>query len=147
MRRRDVLAVLVFVLTATRSFAQAKAGPPVVAFLGFASAAADRETLNALKRGLREQGYVEGQTILIEARHTDGDLDTAARILDELVRRPVNVFVAPGPAAARFIHRATQIPVVALGLPPTDNGSLFATVARPSGSVAGFTYFGETLSA
>lgn len=33
-----------------------------------------------------------------------------------MVRRPVGVFVAPGPAAARVIHRATRIPIVALGL-------------------------------
>jgi hypothetical protein len=60
---------------------------------------------------------VEGQSILVEARHAGGDVDLAARLIDELARRPVTVFVAPGPAAARSIHRATKIPVVAVGLP------------------------------
>ncbi len=147
MRRRDALALLTFFPIGTHSLAQTRAGLPVVAFLGFASAEADRAILNALRQGLQERGHVEGQTISVEARHADGDLDAAAWFLDEMVRRPVDVFVAPGPAAARFIHRATRLPIVALGLPPTGSDDLFATVAKPGGSVTGFTYFGETLSA
>jgi putative ABC transport system substrate-binding protein len=96
---------------------------------------------------LQQQGYVEGQSILVEARHAGGDVDVAARLIDELARRPVTVFVAPGPAAARSIHRATKIPVVAVGLPPSGNDDLYTSLARPGGTVTGFTFFGETLSA
>jgi putative ABC transport system substrate-binding protein len=96
---------------------------------------------------LQQQGYVEGQSILVEARHAAGDMNVAARLIDELVRRPVKVFVAPGPAAARSIHRATKIPIVAVGLPPTGNEDLYASLARPGGTVTGFTFFGEALSA
>ena len=91
---------------------------PVVGFLGLASEQADRPLLEALRRGLKEQGHVEGQSILLEARHAGGDFTLAARFIEEMVRRPVDVFVAPGPAAARAIHRATHVPIVALGLPP-----------------------------
>ena len=117
-------------------------------FLGFASEQADRPFLDALRKGLTDQGYVEGQTILLEARHARGDLNLAAQFIDEMVRRPVDVFVAPGPAAARAIRRATPIPIVALGLPPTaGDHDLFASLAKPGGSVTGFSYFGEALSA
>src|SRR3712207_3196975 len=112
MRRRDALALLAMLATKTHAFAQAKL--PIVGFLGFASEEADRPMLNAFRTGLREQGHVEGQTILLEARHASGDLILAARFIDEMMRRPVNVFVAPGPAATRSIRRATQIPIVAL---------------------------------
>ena len=147
MRRRDALAVLAAFPVATRSVGQAAPDIPVVAFLGFASAEADRAALTALREGLQRQGYVEGRSILVEARHAAGDVGAAARLIDELVRRPVTVFVAPGPAAARSIHRATKIPVVAIGLPPTGNEDLYASLARPGGTVTGFTFFGETLSA
>jgi putative ABC transport system substrate-binding protein len=147
MRRRDALAVLAAFPVATRSLGQTAPTIPVVAFLGFASAEADRAALTALREGLQRQGYVEGRSILVEARHAAGDVGAAARLIDELVRRPVTVFVAPGPAAARSIHRATKIPVVAIGLPPTGNEDLYASLARPGGSVTGFTFFGETLSA
>jgi putative ABC transport system substrate-binding protein len=60
----------------------------------------------------------------------------------------VDVFVAPGLAATRSIHRATQIPIVALGLPPAaGDHDLFASLAKPGGTVTGFSHFGEELSA
>lgn len=124
MNRRDILALLAGLSTAPRSLAQTKGAMPVVCFLGLASETADRPLLVAFRQGLRERGHVEGRTILLEARHAAGDLRLAAQFIDEMVRRPVDVFVAPGPAAARAIHRATRIPIVALGLPPVaDNAS------------------------
>jgi putative ABC transport system substrate-binding protein len=132
----------------TRSFAQTQGRLPVVGFLGFATEQADRASLTALRRGLSEQGYVEGQTILLEARHAGGDLDLANRYIHEMIRRPVDVFVAPGPAATRSIRRATQIPIVAIGLPPAaGDHDLFASLTRPGGTVTGFSYFGEELAA
>jgi putative tryptophan/tyrosine transport system substrate-binding protein len=152
MRRREFLLLVsgtVFSGTAaTRTWAQTSGRLPVVGFLGFASQEADRELLGAFRAGLKEQGHVEGQTILVESRHAGGDLNLAGRYIDELARRPVDVFVAPGLAATRSIHRATQIPIVALGLPPAaGDHSLFASMAKPGGTVTGFSHFGEELSA
>lgn len=67
-------------------------------FLGFASAVSDRSTLDALKKVLQQQGYIERQTLLVNARHAGGDLELAAQLLDEMIRRLVDIFVAPGPA-------------------------------------------------
>ena len=149
MRRRHVLALLAVLQLILRSQARAGGTVPVVGFLGLASEQADRPVLDAFRRGLRERGHVEGQTILLESRHADGDLTLAARYIEEMARRPIDVFVAPGPAATRAIHRATRdIPIVALGLPPVATGhNLFTSLARPSGRVTGFSYFGEALSA
>jgi putative tryptophan/tyrosine transport system substrate-binding protein len=148
MRRRDLFALFAGLTAATRTWAQTIGRLPVVGFLGFASQEADRELLGAFRAGLKELGHVEGQTILVEPRHAGGDLNLAARYIDELVRRPVDVFVAPGLAATRSIHRATQIPIVALGLPPAaGDHDLFASLAKPGGTVTGFSHFGEELSA
>lgn len=147
MRRRDALALLASFPAATRSLAQTSGEVPVVAFLGFASPEADRPTLSAFRTGLQEQGHTEGKTILVEARHAGGDLGRATQFIEEMIRRPVAVFIAPGPSAARSIHRATQIPVVAIGLPPTGSNDLFVSLARPGWTVTGYSYFGEALSA
>ena len=138
MKRRAFLWLIVALPAAGGGLGQNRAGIPVVGFLGFASEEADRPTLDAFREGLKERGHVEGRTILVVARHAGGDLDRAAQLIDEMTRIPVDVFVAPGPAAARSIRRATQIPIVALGLPPSDP-DLFRSLARPGGSVTGFS--------
>ena len=104
---------------ARRAQAQPLARLPVVGFLGFATAAADQASVEALRQGLRDIGHVEGETILVDARHADGDLRRAAELIAAMMGRPVDVFIAPGPAAARSILKATKIPIVAIGLPPT----------------------------
>jgi putative ABC transport system substrate-binding protein len=148
MRRRDILALSALLPAATRAWAQASGKVPVVAFLDFASPQADRATLDAFRKGLAEHGHVEGRTIVVEARHAGGDVEVAARLIDELVRKPVDVFVAPGPAATRWLRRVTTIPVVAIGLPPTaGDHDLFTSLAKPGGTVTGFSNFGEELSA
>jgi putative ABC transport system substrate-binding protein len=64
MRRRDLLALFAGLTAATRTWAQTNGRLPTVGFLGFASQEGDRELLGALRKGLTEQGHVEGQTIL-----------------------------------------------------------------------------------
>ena len=69
-------------------------------------------------------------------------------MIDELVALPVNVFLSPGQAAARAIVRKTNIPVVAVALPAVQSDpELFQSLARPGGTVTGFSAFGEEISA
>jgi putative tryptophan/tyrosine transport system substrate-binding protein len=146
MRRRDVIGLAALTL-ACRAQAQPLARLPVVGFLGFATAAADQASVEALRQGLRDIGHVEGETILVDPRHADGDLRRAAELIADMVGRPVHVFIAPGPAAARSILKATKIPIVAIGLPPTAaEPDLFASLAKPGGSLTGFSSLGEDLS-
>ena len=58
------------------------------------------------------------------------------------------MLLAPGPAAARAIVRKTKIPVVAVALPAVQSDpELFQSLARPGGSLTGFSAFGEEMSA
>jgi putative ABC transport system substrate-binding protein len=121
---------------------------PVVGFMGFASPEGDRLTVEALRQGMRAHGQAEGQTWRLEARHAEGDAARGAVLIREMVALPVDVFIVPGPAAARAVRRATTIPLVAIGLPPVESDpELFASLARPGGSVTGFASFGEEISA
>ncbi len=127
--------------------ARAQAAPPVVAFLGFATPQADHETLEALRQGLARQGLIDGSTLALEVRHASGDLAVAERYIEELIKRHTAVFVVPGPAAARLVVQRTATPVVAIGLLPTaPTGDPYGSLARPGGSVTGFSTFGEELS-
>lgn len=149
MQRRAILSGLAAFLPAGGARAQAAApgGPPLVVFLGFATPQADRPTLEALRRGLAENGLTDGTTFRLEARHAGGDLAQARRDIEALTRRGAAVFVAPGPAAARLVVQRTATPVVAIGLPPTPApDDPYGSLARPGGSVTGFSTFGEELS-
>ena len=70
-----------------------RATTPVVGFLGFGTASASANRVEALREGLRELGYVEGKSITIEFRwaETAGELRERAA---ELVRMNVDVIFA-----------------------------------------------------
>jgi putative ABC transport system substrate-binding protein len=135
-------------LLALPALAAAQRRLPVVGFVGFASVAGDRLTVEAFREGMRAQSQVEGVGWLLDHRHADGDAARGAAIIQEMIALPVAVFIVPGPAAARAVRRATTIPLVAIGLPPVQSDpDLFASLARPGGSVTGFASFGEEMSA
>jgi putative tryptophan/tyrosine transport system substrate-binding protein len=144
--RRAVIAGLSWPGVVARPALAQTGGVPRVGFMGFATPAADAPTLAALREGLREQGLPDGAGVRVEARHAGADVTVAARMIEELTALPVSVFVSPGPAATRLLHRMTRLPIVAIGLLPGDT-DLFASVAQPGGSVTGLSSFGEGLSA
>ena len=147
MDRREFVALLASLAVPSAVRAQASR-LPIVGFLGFATEAGDKALLTAFRRGLHEAGRIEGKTIEIVNRHAGGDMARANSLIAELVGMPVDVILAPGPAAARALRRATTIPVVAVGLPPVQSDpELFQSLARPGGTVTGFASFGEALSA
>jgi putative ABC transport system substrate-binding protein len=132
----------------TPAWAQQRRRPPVVGFVGFATAAFDEQYITPFREGLMALGYDIGRTIVIERRHSDGDVARGHALIGELATLPVDVFLSPGPAATRAIVRITKIPVVAIALPSEQTEpDLFASFARPGGTVTGFSAFGEEMSA
>jgi putative ABC transport system substrate-binding protein len=99
------------------------------------------DVVDAFLGGLRDLGYVEGQTIAIEWRFTpsgnDAETVELAELATELVRLSVDVIVANATAAAMAAKAATNtIPIVALAAIPGETG-LVAGLARPGGNVTG----------
>jgi putative ABC transport system substrate-binding protein len=126
--------------------ARAQGAMPIVGFLGFASESADRPFLEALREGLRQAGHAEGRTLRVVNRHAGGDPARFAPLIAELVALPVSVFVVPGPTAARALKRTTSIPVVSANLPSASTDpDLYENLARPGGSVTGFSAIVEEL--
>ena len=94
----------------------------------------------AFRQGLRELGYVEGKTIVIEWRSAEGQLDRLPSLAAELVRLNVDVIVTAGPAATRPVKAATvTIPIVITNdTDPVANGFV-ASLARPGGNITGLS--------
>jgi putative tryptophan/tyrosine transport system substrate-binding protein len=96
--------------------------------------------IEALRQGLRELGYVEGQTISVEYRFTESKQERYANFAAELVGLPVDVIFTQGTAAALAAKQATNtIPIVAGGAGDLVDAGLVASLARPGGNVTGFT--------
>src|SRR5215510_3094343 len=147
MRRREFLGILALAASLPNA-AVAQQRIRTVGFVGFATFEVDAATLAPFRKAMVDLGYVEGRNIIIDARSTGGDVTRGLALIDELIARPVDVLLSPGPAAARAIVKKTNIPVVAVALPAVQSDpELFQSLARPGGSLTGFAAFGEEMSA
>jgi putative ABC transport system substrate-binding protein len=91
-----------------------------------------------LREGLRELGYVEGHTVIIEERWAAGELARLPALAADLVQLPVDVIVASGASAVRAAMGATRtIPIVIAGATDPVAEGLVASLARPGGNVTG----------
>jgi ABC-type uncharacterized transport system substrate-binding protein len=97
-------------------------------------------SFDSLRHGLRELGYVEGRTILIEPRWDEGRPERNAALAGELVRLNVDIIVATTTALTAAAKATKEIPIVmtsASGDPVTLG--LAASLSRPGGNVTGLT--------
>ena len=102
--------------------------------------------LEAFRQGLRERGYVEGQTILIEYRSADGTLGRLPHLATELANVNVDVILAVATPAARAAQRVTTtIPIVALAMGDPVGDGLVTSLAQPGGNITGTTFLGPGL--
>jgi putative ABC transport system substrate-binding protein len=117
MKRREFIKLVGIVAASCPLAARAQQHRiPIVGFVGFANAGDDAVTVNAFRKALVGFGHVEGRTIIVDTRSANGDVARGHAMIDELVALPVDVFLSPGPAAARAIARKTSIPVVAVAI-------------------------------
>ena len=103
--------------------------------------------LAALRRGLREHGYIEGQNLHIEYRSAEGLADSFPGLVDELVSLGVDIIVTRGAPAARAAKAAaTNLPLVMAAIGEPLGTGVVESLARPGGSATGFTTLVAELS-
>src|SRR5262249_15173614 len=103
--------------------------------------------MESFRRGLREQGYVEGRNIAIELRYAQEGLQQLPALAGELVRLNVDLIWAAGDLAPKVAQQATgTIPIVAIADDMLGAG-LVAGLSQPGGNTTGLAIFAPELSA
>jgi putative tryptophan/tyrosine transport system substrate-binding protein len=138
MRRRAFLcATLALICEPLAAEGPRGATLPRLGVLVAGSPAAATANVGAFREGLRELGYVEGETVAIDYRYDYGTGEAVPQVAD-FVRANVAVIVAGGGPLALAAKRATQtIPIVFVAAgDPVDFG-IVASLARPGGNATG----------
>jgi putative ABC transport system substrate-binding protein len=98
--------------------------------------------LEALKRGLRERGYIEGGNLQIDYRAAEGHPERFPALARELVASGVDLIVTRGTPAARAAKEATStVPIVMAAIGEPLNVGVVASLARPGGNVTGLSAY------
>jgi putative ABC transport system substrate-binding protein len=147
VKRREFIALLGSATAALPLGGHAQVPPkvPRVGYIaGGGGSMADR-MVAALRQGLRELGYIDGQTIIVEFRSAEGRSERIPELVSELIGLKVDVLLtgsSPGTLAAK---KATgTIPIVMIATDPIGLG-LVTSLARPGGNVTGLSYFNEAI--
>jgi putative ABC transport system substrate-binding protein len=145
--RRAFLGTLAGGLLATPLTAYAQQAGKVyrIGILETIPAAQNAANLDALRKGLRNLGYIEGRNLVIEYRSADGLAERFPDLASELVRLKVDLIVTRGTPAARAAKNATgTIPVVMATM--GDPHAIVASFAHPGGNITGVTTFSTELT-
>jgi putative tryptophan/tyrosine transport system substrate-binding protein len=138
--RRTFLAALGLGALASSGAAQAQQAGRVPLVGVMNSGVGPRSTtIDTTRQGLRDLGYIDGQTIAFDVRFAGLKQDAFPGLAADLVRRKVNVLLVSGPAAIRAAKDATSaIPIVALDLEsdPVQAGFV-RSLAQPGGNITG----------
>src|SRR5262245_4429523 len=146
MRRRDFIRLLGGTATWPLTARAQQHAMPVIGFLSPGSREADANRMSALRRGLAESGYVEGQNVAIEYRGAQHQHDRLPALAADLVSHQVSAIVVvsfPGALAAKAA--TSTIPIVfSIGVDPVQLG-LVTSLNRPDGNITGVSVLNTTV--
>jgi len=151
MRRREFVVGIGAAAVMWPSAAQPQQqGPtPVVGFLNSASRVPFAHLAAAFRKDLREEGFIEGETVVIEERWADGRYDRLPALAEDLAQRRNLVVAATGGAMSGVAAKSAvgRVPIVfVMGGDPVKFG-LVASLSRPGGNITGITQLTIELAA
>jgi putative ABC transport system substrate-binding protein len=129
-------------------FAQQATKMPRIGYIsGTGSASDPGPYVEALRQGLRDLGYVEGKSFVIEYRGAEGDPKRYPSLVNELVELKVDVLVVPTLPAILAARQATKtIPIVMVTNADPVAAKLVDSLARPGGNITGLSTLAQDLS-
>ena len=135
----SIIIALVGLFTPVTAGAQQTTRAPRIGVLA-SSTTAGPHMLEAFRAGLRELGYVEGRSFVIEFRQAEGKLERLPALAAELAALRVDVIVVAGPIQARAAKQATRtIPIVFATAGDPVGSELVTSLARPGGNLTGLS--------
>ena len=146
--RRALIRGVAALVVGAQSFAHARPSARTyrIGILETIPAARNTANLDALRKGLRELGYVEGRNLIIEYRSADEHPERFPGLAAELLRLKVDLILTRGTPAARAARDSTEtVPVIMATM--GDPRAIVASFARSGGNVTGLTTFSTELTA
>src|ERR1700741_3439223 len=149
MRRRDLTILLAGAMGGWQSAVRAQQKTmPVIGILNTGPAGPAGPFDAAIRQGLSETGYVEGQNVAIEYRGAEGHYDRLPALAVELIARKVDVIVSTGgtPTALAAKSATSTIPIVFRTGGEAVELGLVASLARPGGNLTGVSMLTDELT-
>ena len=129
-----------FAVAALPAFAQQRGRPFRVAVVNINSYAAAKHLIDALEQGLRDQGHVIGQTVIVEFQAADGNIGRFPEVAERVVRSNPDVIVTGVNAATAPVAALTRnIPIVMTLGTDVVNAGFARSLAKPGGNVTGLS--------
>jgi putative tryptophan/tyrosine transport system substrate-binding protein len=149
LKRREFIVVLAGVTAWPRAArAQGPKELPRLCFVTFDPATRESSRFKPFFQGLRDLGYVDGKTIIIDYLSADGQGERFPALAAECLKLKADIIVVTTTPAARAAKNATRtIPIVMYPLGDPVATGLVASLARPGGNVTGLTFMSSGLAA
>src|SRR5262245_57537981 len=119
--------------------AQQPAKLPTIGYLGASTPVFDSHRVRASVQRLHELGWIEGRTVTIEYRWSEGRTEGYSEIAAEFVRLKVDVIVTTGGGVPAAKQATSAIPIVFPVAGDPVGGGFVATLARPGGNITGLS--------
>jgi putative ABC transport system substrate-binding protein len=140
MTKNIILFAVCSILLITCSAVDAQPAKKIPRIGYFSLSAGPSEREEAFKRGLRELGWIDGQTVRIEYRWMAGKLDQLSNAEEEVVRLNVDLIFATTARVIRAAKEATnKIPIVMPAASDPVGDGFIASLARPGGNITGMS--------
>jgi putative tryptophan/tyrosine transport system substrate-binding protein len=147
LKRREFITLLGSAAAWPR-VARGQVKPAIIGVLGSGSAQSSAFLIDALKKGMNENGLAEGRDYVLDVRWAEGDYMRFAALAFELLERKSSVIIVTTIAAARAAQQvAPATPIVMTGLIDPVGVGLIASLARPGNNTTGISNMIQDTSA
>lgn len=108
--------------------------------------AGNAPSMEAFRMGLRDNGLIEGENVLLEIRAANGNYDLMPALAAKLMQWKPDVLVTVAPYGVDPLRSLTQaLPIVVISCDSAD--SMVKSIARPGGNITGVTCMDSDLNA
>jgi putative ABC transport system substrate-binding protein len=134
----SVIVCAFYLLLALQAEAQQPKKMPRIGYLSLAAKPSPRD--EAFVQGLRDLGWIDGQTITIEYRWAAGKAESLAALAEELVALKMDLIAATSTPAVAAAKNATKtIPIGMIAVADAVGSGFVASLAQPGGNITGTT--------